>query len=340
MNFKELLNKPEYDFLNNEPRLKNNIILLGLRGSYAYGTEIDGISDVDMTGIVLNSKSDILYKNRFEQFEDKQTDTVIYSFNKIIPLLTACNPNIIELLGLKPEHYLYLSPIGQELLDNKSMFLSQRAINSFAGYANQQLSRLENALARDRYSQSEKEEHIFRSCKSAMLNINERYKDFDNGYFDLYIGDSIQQDMDTEIFINVCLENYPLRDYANIWSELKEIVKTYGKINHRNRKKDDAHLNKHAMHLVRLYYMLFDILEKGEINTYREKEHDTLMEIRNGVFQKPDGTYYSYFFDMIDELESRLQYDKLHTSIPEEPDYKKIEDFVCSVNERIVRGEV
>lgn len=340
MNFKELLNKPEYEFLNNKPCLKNNIILLGLRGSYAYGTAIDGISDVDMTGIALNSKSDILYKNRFEQFEDKQTDTVIYSFNKIISLLAACNPNVIELLGLKSSHYLYLSPLGEELLANKSMFLSQKAINSFGGYANQQLSRLENALARDRYTQSQKEEHIFRSCQNAMMDINTRYKDFNNGHIDIYIDKSIQPDMDTEIYMNVSLQKYPLRDYLNIWSELKEIIKTYSKINHRNKKKDEAHLNKHAMHLVRLYYMVFDILEQGEINTYREKEREFLLSIRNGKFQKEDGTYYSEFFDLVDELEKRLEYAKKNTILSEDPDYKKIEDFVCSVNERIIRGEI
>ena len=339
MDYKSILKKSEYDFLKTNEHLGSNIILLGLGGSHAYGTNVEG-SDLDCRGIALNSKRDILYKNNFEQFEDKQTDTVIYSFNKIISLLSNCNPNTIEIVGLKPEHYLYLSPIGEELLANKSMFLSQRAINSFGGYANQQLSRLENALARDRYTQSQKEEHIFRSCMNAMLNINERYMDFDNGHIDIYIDESEQEDMDTEIFINVSLEKYPLRDYVNIWSELKEIVKTYGKLNHRNRKKDEEHLNKHAMHLIRLYYMLFDILEKGEINTYREEEHDLLMAIRNGNYQKEDGTYDYSFFRMIDRLKHRLEYAKKNTLLPQEPDYKRIEEFVCSVNERIIRGEV
>lgn len=339
MDYKSLLKQPEYEFLKTNEHLGSNIILLGLGGSHAYGTNIES-SDIDIRGIALNSKKDILYNNNFEQIHNQETDTVIYSFNKIIKLLAQANPNVIECLGVKPEHYLYLSPIGEELLANKSMFLSQRAIKSFGGYANQQLSRLENALARDRYTQSEKEKHIFRSCMNAMLDINQRYSNFSNGHIDLYIDESKQQDMESEIFINVSLEQYPLRDYTNIWSELKEIVKTYGKINHRNRKKDEAHLNKHAMHLIRLYYMLFDILEKGEINTYREKEHDLLMNIRNGEFQKEDGTYDSLFFDMIQELENRLQYAKYHTFIPEEPDYKKIEDFVCSVNERIIRGEI
>lgn len=70
------------------------------------------------------------------------------------------------------------------------------------------------------------------------------------------------------------------------------------------------HLNKHAMHLVRLYLMCFDILEKGEINTYRENDRDMLLEIRNGKYQKPDGTYYPEFFEIIRDYEARLMYDK------------------------------
>lgn len=52
----------------------------------------------------------------------EDTDTTIYAFNKIIYLMAACNPNVIELGGLKPEHYLYIHPIGQEILDNAHMF--------------------------------------------------------------------------------------------------------------------------------------------------------------------------------------------------------------------------
>ena len=111
----DLLKKNEYDFLKNNKHLGDNIILIGLGGSYAYGTAIDGESDIDIRGISLNSKNEILLGNGFEQVEDKKTDTVIYSFNKIIKLLSGCNPNVIELLGLKKKHYLYISPIGQEL---------------------------------------------------------------------------------------------------------------------------------------------------------------------------------------------------------------------------------
>ena len=55
---------------------------------------------------LLNLPSDLLGLTSFEQYEDVHTDTVIYSFNKIIRLLLECNPNTIEMLGLDEEQYL------------------------------------------------------------------------------------------------------------------------------------------------------------------------------------------------------------------------------------------
>ena len=60
--------------------------------------------------------------NTFKEFNDRKTDTVIYSFNKLIPLLSNSNPNVIEMLGCNPEHYLHISDIGQELLNHKLQF--------------------------------------------------------------------------------------------------------------------------------------------------------------------------------------------------------------------------
>lgn len=102
------------------------MILLGLAGSYSYGTNIE-TSDIDIRGITLNQKSDLIGLTQFEQYVDENTDSVIYAFNKMVMLLLSCNPNTIELLGLCPEHYLYLNDIGQMLLDHKKLFLSKRA---------------------------------------------------------------------------------------------------------------------------------------------------------------------------------------------------------------------
>lgn len=218
------------------------------------------------------------------------------------------------------------------LIENKKLFLSQTAVHAFGGYANQQLRRLQNALAHDHYHQDEKERHILGTCKSVFENFRLQHADIPGDSVHLYIDKGVTEGMETEIFIDCDLKHYPLRSFKEMNSDLGTVIGQYAKLGKRNSKKDDLHLNKHAMHLVRLYLMCFDILEKGEINTYRENDRDFLLEIRAGKFQKPDGTYYQEFFDLIDQYEKRLQYDKVNTMLPKTPDYKRVQELVMEVN--------
>lgn len=332
---KQLVESEQYDFLRSNEHLKNKIVFLTLGGSYSYGTNID-TSDIDIRGCALNSCSDLLGLSNFEQVVNNATDTTVYSFNKLINLLLNCNPNTIEMLGCKPEHYIYLNTIGEMMISSRKMFLSKKAVYSFGGYANQQLRRLENALARDRLPQSRKEEHILKSMKNAMKSFSDRYTEFDSGSIELFIDKSNREDLDTEIYTNISLIKYPARELSSIMNDLTNIVSSYDKLTQRNKKKDDNHLNKHAMHLVRLYLMCLDILEKEDIITYRENDLDMLRSIRAGEYQKSDGTYRNEFFELIDELDRKLNYAKENTSLPAHPDMKKVEEFVMAVNRRAI----
>jgi predicted nucleotidyltransferase len=268
-----------------------------------------------------------------------ETDTTVYSFDKIIELLCKCNPNTIEILGLKPEHYLYLSPIGEELVNNRKMFLSKQAIHSFGGYANAQLRRLENKSAR-LVSQSDNEKHILKTIEHASVDFKQNYFPMSDGELELFIDKAVEEGYDTEIFMNINLQHYPLRDWANMWNEMKAIVSGYGKIGKRNSKAiEHSKLGKHMCHLVRLYLMCFDILEYGEICTYREKEHDFLMDIRNGKYLDENRQPTQEFYKIVDDMEKKLDYLKEHTGLPDTVDREKIDDFVASVNERVITNE-
>ena len=336
----KVLFSKEYDFLRTNEHLGNNIILIGLGGSYAYGTEKeDGSSDLDCRGCALNTKEEILTNKNFEQFVNEETDTTIYSFNKLVSLLSNSNPNTIEIMGLKPEHYLYIHPIGQELLNNAHLFLSKRAVHSFGGYANQQLRRME-LLCNRNVSQSQKEQFILNTINNAMYDIKQAYQDFTDEEIKLYIDKAVQEGYDTEIFMDVNVKHYPLRDYCSVWNEMKSIVSSYNKIGKRNEKAITHNkLGKHMMHLIRLYMMCLDILEKEQIVTHREAEHDLLMDIRNGKYLDSNDQPIPEFYEMVDDYEKKLDYAKLNTSLPDSPNYKKISEFVMSVNERVVKGE-
>ena len=171
--FEALLQSADYDFLRNNARFGNRVMLLGLSGSYGYGTNKES-SDIDFRGVTQQLPSDLLGLTAFEQYVDVGTDTVIFGFNKMIRLLLECNPNIFEVLGLPAEKYMIVSPLGQELLDNRRLFLSKRAIKAFYGYANAQLRRLQNAIARDALSQSDRERHILNSVQNALNDFNRK----------------------------------------------------------------------------------------------------------------------------------------------------------------------
>lgn len=118
-------------------------------------------------------------------------------------------------------------------------------------------------------------------------------------------------------------------------------VKSYAKAGKRN-EKAAAHkkIAKHSMHLLRLYMMCIDILEKQKIVTYREKEHDLLMDIRNGKYLGADDKPLPEFFELVSEYEKKLEYAKKNTTLPDEPDYRRIMEFTAYVNEKVVKGEI
>ena len=150
----------DYWFLSENPSLGGNIMLLGLGGSHAYGTATPN-SDLDIRGIAMPSRSDLLLQKDFEQVVDEKTDTTIYSLKKMVKLLKGSNPNILELIGLEPWQYLYLSEAGELLVKNKDLFLSQGIIKTFAGYADQQLYRLRQ-LSSHSFDVDELERHVMK----------------------------------------------------------------------------------------------------------------------------------------------------------------------------------
>ncbi|MBQ6230769.1 MAG: nucleotidyltransferase domain-containing protein [Eubacterium sp.] len=339
MDFNKLINTTEYSFIHTDPRLGERIILLGVTGSYGYGTNREG-SDVDMRGITLDLSSDLIGFTEFEQFEDRITDTVIYSFNKIVRLLLSCNPNTIEILGIADDKYVIKNEIGQELLDNKDMFLSKRAAASFGHYADAQLRRLQNAIARDSMTQPDREEHIMRSVIHALDDYNRRQVLGGLGETRLYIDDAVTEGLEKEIFVDGEMKHLPLRAYNDMMNTMNNVIRDYDKIGKRNKKKDENHLNKHAMHLVRLFMMGTDILQNGLIRTRRpDDELELLRSIRDGAFMK-EGKLDDEFYSIVSEYERKYAEAEKHSKLPDNPDMVHVERFVEKINRRIVLGEI
>ena len=91
-------------------------------------------------------------------------------------------------------------------------------------------------------------------------------------------------------------------------------------------------MHKTVMNAVRVYLMLFVILEKGEIKTYRDNDHNFLTQLRNGEYD-----YKEIRQQLIPAYESRLSVDKSETYLPDNVDWKRVNELVMTVNEESLK---
>ena len=322
---KQTLKNPEYDFLKTNPKLGNNIILLGLGGSHAYGTNTP-TSDLDIRGIYVNPIEE-LYGTcpDSEQVVDITTDTTVYSLKKMMHLLASCNPNTIELLGLKDDQYLTATDEGRLLLEQKEIFLSKKAIYTFGQYAASQLNRLINKSGRSKSMLLENEQ---RSLSKTMRGIEERHHKGN-----IRVKFNVQ---DSSIKMDFVTEQMDINELSSILSEINNIHKDYTKSKRNDKAIEHNKLNKHMMHLLRLYMMGIDILKYHNIITYREKEHDLLMDIRNSKYLKDDNaTPTDEFLKLLDDYTKEFDDAARNTTLPEQPDFHKINELSIQINKQL-----
>jgi predicted nucleotidyltransferase len=131
----------------------DNLIYKIRIGSVMYGTHTE-TSDEDFGGIFIPDKDYVIGMKKCEQVILSQKiskerrnvkgdiDYTVYSLPKMIMLLGANNPNIIEFL-YAPEHcILFKNKFAEELINNRDLFLSKKAYHTFKGYSYAQRQKL------------------------------------------------------------------------------------------------------------------------------------------------------------------------------------------------------
>jgi uncharacterized protein len=126
--------------------------LLAYRGSHTHGTYIpptdeQGHDDVDLIAVYTDMRPSAYFGTDGQTWTGRdvkvgQWDGVCYQLQHFAKLAAACNPNVIQTLWLRAQHYLLLDWMGRELIGHRDMFTSRLAAKSFGGYAHGQLKRM------------------------------------------------------------------------------------------------------------------------------------------------------------------------------------------------------
>jgi hypothetical protein len=123
--------------------LAKHTIFRTLTGSRVYGTFTEE-SDYDYRGVAIPPEIYFLgYAHKFDQHESSSPhDSVIYGISKFLKLAVDNNPNIIELLYIKPEFWTTTSPAWERLVEHRDWFLCKKSFHTFRGYAAAQMKRV------------------------------------------------------------------------------------------------------------------------------------------------------------------------------------------------------
>jgi predicted nucleotidyltransferase len=247
--------------------LESHLIVLALMGSHSHGTYIppeqpDAIDDVDLMGFVVPPLEYHIGLPRWEHWrlQQDELDVVIYSLDKAVRLLLKSNPNIVGLLWLRDSEYVHRHPSFELLHDRREVFSSQEAADAFAGYAADQLRRME-AFDIERMTEYEALTEQIRA-RGPLTEVLEA-------------------------------DNAKLAHISLNWALPRERLMRFRKLHHSHfsgymGEKRKAMVRKYqydvknAAHLIRLLRMGIEFLGTGRLEVFRTSDADELKEIKRG----------------------------------------------------------
>lgn len=156
-----------------EYNLYDHVIYRCVVGSRAYGLE-DNASDTDLRGIYLPPAA--LHWSLYgvpEQLEQTETQECYWELQKFIVLALKANPNILECLYTPLVELA--SPLAQELLELRSVFLSRLVYQTYNGYALSQFKKLEQDLRNHGQLRWKHAMHLIRLLLSGITLLKEGF---------------------------------------------------------------------------------------------------------------------------------------------------------------------
>lgn len=270
------LSDPEHRVL-----IPEGTCLLGYRGSIAHNMYVPNsdpksIDDVDLMGVVIGSERDYFGLHEWGQrgtreVKEGKYDCVFYEIRKMFALLLQGNPNVLSMLWLRDQDYLYLSEAGRAIIANRDLFHGKHVYNAFAGYAHQQLLKMET---RD---PAELRIYLALTYEAKFRAIHPNHKgvsfEFPDDY-DRSTGEAKNTAAHGDEALLTELRHYMKKgeNLGYLGDKRKQLVLEHG------------YDSKNAAHCVRLLRMAGEYLRTGEFVVFRP-DADELLDIKRGHWQ-------------------------------------------------------
>lgn len=337
----------------------------GISGSKAYGLDRPG-SDTDIKGIFVLPQERFYGLNTVTQLTDERNDVVFYELGRVVELLLKSNPNLLELLGLSPQHILFQDPLFELL--KPEMFLSKLCKDTFAGYAVSQIKKARGLNKKGLNPIGKERKSLLHFCWVTVANqtvpLLQWLQDNDlqqeqcglvnmdhiKGVFALFIdksGDlnfqgvlrkknsslpatsSIPKGYPLSAYVYVNQDGYATycKDYKAYWDWVEKRNDLRYENTISHGKNYDA---KNMMHTFRLLNMAEEILETGQIFVYR-KDREELLRIRDGEFE------YDELLTRAENKLARIEDAASSSQLPAMPDRLKAEKLLVQIRQEIYR---
>ncbi len=295
--------------------------LLAYRGSIAHnmycpGSDPNSIDDIDLMGVVIGQPKHYFGLHEWgsrgtNEIKDGQLDIVYYEIRKIVSLLLQGNPNVLSLLWLRTQDYLHLTDAGRLLINNRHLFAGKHVYNAFAGYAHQQLTKMETRDPADLRM------YLALTYEAKFRGIHPNHKGEQIEYPDNY-------DLNSGEAKNaVAMSNDRL--IANLRSYMKK-GENLGYLGDKRKGLilEHGYDAKNAAHCVRLLRMASEYLRTGELVVFRPDAAE-LLDIKRGKWELSRVKAHA------DDLFAGMRESRDASPLPDEPDREAAEKLLINI---------
>ncbi len=294
---------------------------LGYRGSLAHGMFVpkndpNSIDDIDLMGFVFGDPRNYFGLHEWgsrgtKEIKQGQYDVVLYEARKAVSLLLQGNPNIMSMLWLPQKHQIIRTEASERLLAARSLFVGKHVYNAFAGYAFQQLQKMESRDPADL------RDYLALTYEAKNRGIHPNHKGESFKYpddYDLKTGEARNAKQHTDEVLLAHLRRYMKKgdNTGYLGDKRKQLVL---------RHKFDT---KNAAHLIRLLRMCVEFMNTGEMIVERPDAAE-LLDIKTGKWKLEDVK------QLADELLIEAKSARDNSRLPDEPEYDKAEALLVSL---------